>query len=136
MTPPGFLTAHERFCLVLLCSQPDTVHRVPLRETQTSSPLIKGSPTTINPGQSITPTIADCWYRAPLTPQLLGDLSISCFAEKVNRRKKIMEEPLRKMSGKFYKSLRHLRFCSLSFLKKSLSICEHSFSNMPHSSST
>ena len=23
--PPGTLTAHERFCLVLLCSQPDTV---------------------------------------------------------------------------------------------------------------
>ena len=78
------LTAHERFCLVLLCSQPDTVHRFPLRKTQTSSPLIKGSPTVTNPGQSITPTIADCWYRAPLPPRLLGDLSIACFRKKVN----------------------------------------------------
>ena len=33
-TPPGCLTAHERFCLVLLCSQPDTVHRFPLRKTE------------------------------------------------------------------------------------------------------
>ena len=84
--PPGALTAHGRFYLVLLCSQPDTVHRVPLRKTQTSSPLIKGSPTGKNPGQSITPTIAGCWYRAPLTPQLLGDLSIACFGKKVNKK--------------------------------------------------
>ena len=82
--PPGCLTAHEKFRLVLLCSQPDTVHRFPLRKTQTSSPLIKGSPTVTNPGQSITPTIADCWYRAPLPPRLLGDLSIACFRKKVN----------------------------------------------------
>ena len=41
--PPGFLTSHERFCLVLLCSQPDTVHRFPLRKTQTSSLLAGGS---------------------------------------------------------------------------------------------
>jgi len=33
-TPPGTLTAHERFYLVLLCSQPDTVRRFPLRETK------------------------------------------------------------------------------------------------------
>ena len=41
--PPGFLTSHGRFCLVLLCSQPDTVHRFPLRKTQTSSLLAGGS---------------------------------------------------------------------------------------------
>ena len=33
-TPPGTLTAHERFYLVLLCSQPDTVRRFPLRKTK------------------------------------------------------------------------------------------------------
>ena len=29
-----FLTAHGRFYLVLLCSQPDTVRRFPLRKTE------------------------------------------------------------------------------------------------------
>lgn len=80
---PGTLTAHESFCLVLLYSYPDTVHRFPLRKTQASTPLIRGSPTINGPRQNITPTIADCWYRAPLTPQLLGALSIPCFCEKV-----------------------------------------------------
>ena len=80
----GTLTAHESFCLVLLYSYPDTVHRFPLRKTQASTPLIRGSPTVNGPGQNITPTIADCWYRAPLPPQLLGDLSISFFQKKVN----------------------------------------------------
>ena len=37
------LTAPGRFCLVLLRSRPDTVHRFPSRKTQSSTPLIKGS---------------------------------------------------------------------------------------------
>ncbi len=43
MAPPGTLTAHERFCLVLLCSQSDTVRRGSLRKTQTSTPPPTGS---------------------------------------------------------------------------------------------
>ena len=72
LTPPGTLAAHERFHLVLLCSHPDTVHGFPLRKTQTSTPLVKGSYTSIRPRSSITPTGADCGYRAPLTPRLHG----------------------------------------------------------------
>ena len=33
---PGALAAHEKFRLVLLCSQPDTVHGLSLRKTQSS----------------------------------------------------------------------------------------------------
>ena len=40
---PGYLTAPERFCLVLLRSRPDTVHRVPPRKTQISTPQTRGS---------------------------------------------------------------------------------------------
>ena len=40
---PGTLTAHKSFCLVLLHSCPDTVHRFLLRKTQTSTSLIEGS---------------------------------------------------------------------------------------------
>ncbi len=46
----GTLTAHRRICLVLLCSHPDTVHKVLLRKTQTSTPLTKGSSARIRPG--------------------------------------------------------------------------------------
>ena len=40
--PPGTLTAHMKSTLVLLYSYPDTVRWHILRETQTSTPLIKG----------------------------------------------------------------------------------------------
>ena len=64
--------SHRRFCLVLLHSCPDTVHRFLLHETQTSSPLIKGSSAAKDPQIRITPAIADCRYRAPLSPRLRG----------------------------------------------------------------
>ena len=57
---------------MLLHSCPDTVHRVLLRKTQTSTPLIKGSSTRYKPQIGITPAVADCRYRAPLTPRLCG----------------------------------------------------------------
>ena len=57
---------------MLLYSYPDTVHRVLLRKTQTSTPLIKGSPTTKSPRIGITPAIADCRFRAPLTLRLMA----------------------------------------------------------------
>ena len=59
---------------MLLCSQPDTVHRFLLRRTRTSMPLIQGSFRPNSPGQDITPTKADCRYRAPPSPRLHGNL--------------------------------------------------------------
>ena len=84
LTPPGTLTAHGKFCLVLLCSQPDTVRRHPLRKTQTSTPLIKGSHTGTSPKPDITPAIADFRYRGPLIPRLHGLISILFFERFVN----------------------------------------------------
>ena len=40
----GTLAAHEKFRLVLLCSQPDTVHGLSLRKTQSSNALGTGLP--------------------------------------------------------------------------------------------
>lgn len=71
---PGALAAHEKFRLVLLCSQPDTVHGFLLRRTQTSTPLIQGSFRSFSPGRDMTPAMADCRYRAPPPPQLHGNL--------------------------------------------------------------
>ena len=76
---PGDLTAHERFRLVLLHSCPDTVHRFPLRKTQTSTPLSQGSPAVSCPGRGITPARADCRYRAPLSPRLRGNFMTDLF---------------------------------------------------------
>ena len=45
---------------------------------------MEGSFTIKNPRQDITPAIAGCWYRVPLTPRLPGDLSIPCFPCFVN----------------------------------------------------
>ncbi len=46
----------------------DTVHRFLLRETQTSTSLIEGSFAGKSPRIGITPAVADCGYRAPLSP--------------------------------------------------------------------
>ena len=70
---PGSLTAHRRSHLVLLHSCPDTVHEVLLRKTQTSTPLIRGSPASPYPRRDITSAGADCRYRAPLSPRLRGN---------------------------------------------------------------
>ena len=61
-----------QFLIVLLHSCPDTVQRFPLRKTKTSTPLTRGSFTVKHPGQNITPALAACRYRAPLTPRLCG----------------------------------------------------------------
>lgn len=58
---------------MLLHSCPDTVHRFLLRKTQTSTPLIEGSSTGYKPRIGITPAVADCRYRAPLSPRLHGN---------------------------------------------------------------
>ena len=76
---------------MLLYSYPDTVHRVLLRETQTSTPLIEGSSAKQAPPFGNTPAVADCRYRAPLTPRLHGDISISVFYRFVNVKKKSRE---------------------------------------------
>ena len=74
----GALTAHRSFRLVLLRSRPDTVHEFPLRKTRASTPLFRGGPTKKHPRQDITPAVADCRYRAPLSPRLRGNfLTIS-----------------------------------------------------------
>ncbi len=76
---PGDLTTHGRNCLVLLHSCPDTVHRLPSRKTQTSTSLIRGCPTDRHPRHTITPTVADCRYRAPLSPRLHGNSKYTNF---------------------------------------------------------
>ena len=58
----------RRSCLVLLHSCPDTVHRFPLRKTQTSTPLTQGSFAMVGPGQGITSAGADCRYRHRYLP--------------------------------------------------------------------
>ena len=73
---PGTLTAHERFCLVLLCSQPDTVHKPLPYKTKVSTLQNRVNIHNKSPKQDITPTVADCRYRAPLSPRLHGSNSI------------------------------------------------------------
>ena len=56
---------------MLLRSRPDTVHGFLLRKTRTSTSLIRGSSTALHPRFGITPAVADCRYRAPLSPRLV-----------------------------------------------------------------
>ena len=68
----GNLTSHERFSLVLLCSQPDTIRRFPLRKDPHVNTTFLGQPYSSSPRQDITPARAVCRYRAPLSPRLHG----------------------------------------------------------------
>ena len=55
-----------------------------MRETQTSTPLTEGSSHSKSPQIGITPAVADCRYRAPLSPRLRDSMSIPVFKKKVN----------------------------------------------------
>ena len=67
---PGCPAAHEVSCLPLLSSDPDGVHKSSLRRTRTSTPLAPGCLMNEGLGQGLSLAVADCEYRAPLTPRL------------------------------------------------------------------
>ena len=81
---PGTLMSHEAYRLVLLRSRPDTVHGVPLHKTQTSMHPQTGSSPDFCPPVDITPAVADCRYRAPLSPRLHDPGIILNFSTIVN----------------------------------------------------
>ena len=57
----GCLTAHGVGCLVLLGSPPDTVHRAPLRKTESLNAACMRSDDTIRTlGRDFLPAVADC----------------------------------------------------------------------------
>lgn len=62
---------------------------------------MEGSFTIKNPRQDITPAVADCWYRVPLTPRLPGDLSITLFICFVNQAKSIQKKERCQSSAPF-----------------------------------
>ena len=70
---------------MLLHSCPDTVRKFPLRETQTSTSLTTGGSESDAPRHIITPAVADCRYRAPLSPRLHGTISILVLHWNVNQ---------------------------------------------------
>ena len=62
--------AHGQIRLVLLYPYPDTVHGSPLHKTLLSTSLAERGLPRINPREAFGSAIADCRYRAPLTPHL------------------------------------------------------------------
>ena len=80
------LSHTERDCLVLLPSDPDTVHRFLLHKTRTSTPLSKGRPSNPASKASITLTIADCEYRAPLPPRLVRKYGTAASAASITKK--------------------------------------------------
>ena len=71
VTPPKQPYGTPNSCLVLLYSYPDTVHRVKLHKTLGSTSLISIGPlNTRSRDRHVSSAIADCRYRAPLTPHL------------------------------------------------------------------
>jgi hypothetical protein len=124
---------------VLLRSRPDTIHRFLLCKTQMSTPLIKGSSTAKNPRIGMTPAVADCRYRAPLSPRLRGSVMtylgetamtaskscqigksetdlviISCFARNVNCKSL---KCVRQIFAHYLKQLRQLQRCFDAILR-------------------
>ncbi len=67
----GNPAAHTLHRLLLLRSRPDKVHGNMLHETGLSSPLTNTGYTFNTLTRIITPAIADCRFRAPLTPRLV-----------------------------------------------------------------
>ena len=73
--------AHEQIRLVLLYPYPDTVHGSPLHKTLLSTFLAERGFPRANPKEAFGSAIADCRYRAPLTPHLAQQ--IYCILKRV-----------------------------------------------------
>lgn len=68
---PSYLAAHKSAYLVLLPSDPDTVHKFLLHKTQSSTLTQKGSPHKTNTSkQTSSPLQRIVGYKTPLTPRL------------------------------------------------------------------
>ena len=90
----GNPAAHEKIRLMLLGSPPDMVHGISLRKTDLSTPLTRyGWHITPDRVWGFIPALADCRYRAPLTPRLVRPCykpaahtrTIFCFRESLNK---------------------------------------------------
>src|SRR5699024_2196638 len=89
----SYLMAHAPSCLVLLYPYPDTVRRDALHKTLRSTFLTPRSLPCTAPRKAFGSAIADCRYRAPLTPRLSQYVQYSA-----NRRfwQAIMDENFRR----------------------------------------
>jgi len=71
--------AHAPVCLVLLYPYPDTVRRGALHKTLLSTSLAVCCLPRSAPRKAFGSAIADCRYRAPLTPHLSQPLQYTRF---------------------------------------------------------
>jgi len=72
----SYLTSHDEFCLMLLRSSSDMVHKSPLHKTLISTFAARRSLFVHGPGPAFNPAVADCGQRAPPAPRLARSLSI------------------------------------------------------------
>ena len=73
----GTLAAHPYVCLMLLGSPPDIIHRYELRKDPPLNKALSMQRHKQGPRKAFTPTIADCGFKAPLTPRLVWPYFIS-----------------------------------------------------------
>ena len=71
------------------------------RKTQASTPLFKGSSAKPCPLRNITPAIADCRFKVPLTPRLHETLFYCIFAEMSTGSGKVWRKHGRKIRSKY-----------------------------------
>ena len=70
----------EKDCLMLLGSPPDMVHSILLRRTHPSTQITAVQTTQTQPFTTeLAPAIADCRYKAPLTPRPAWSYFVSHF---------------------------------------------------------
>ena len=72
------LASHDPLRLMLLGSPPDMVHGRSLRKTRSSAHTNGAAIRIRSSKRDVTPAVADCRYRAPLSPRPVWSYFISC----------------------------------------------------------
>ena len=81
---PGTLTTPGRFCLVLLRSRPDTVHRFPSHETRIFNVAYQGQLCRSTPSAQYHPCYSGLQVQGTASTPAARDLILQCFLKKVN----------------------------------------------------
>ena len=81
---PGTLTTPGRFCLVLLRSRPDTVHRFPSHETQIFNVTYQGQLCRSTPSAQYHPCYSGLQVQGTASTPAARALILQCFLQKVN----------------------------------------------------
>ncbi len=110
---PGTLTTPGRFCLVLLRSRPDTVHRFPSHETRIFNVAYQGQLCRSTPSAQYHPCYSGLQVQGTASTPAARVLILQCFIKKVNGLRKSYSLQMKNPFSSPFQQLRNMKKLSI-----------------------